>query len=46
MAGGELLAQADQAAMQEQNAKVMDSLNELKPDGSTPTLDSVRSHPA
>ena len=38
----ELLAQADQAAMQEQNAKVMDSMNELRPDGSTPTLDSVR----
>lgn len=38
----ELMAQADQASMQEQNAQVMDSMNELTPDGNTPTLDSVR----
>ncbi|MGP5593330.1 PspA/IM30 family protein [Corynebacterium flavescens] len=38
----QLLAQADQASMQEQSAKAMDSLNELKPDESTPTLDAVR----
>ena len=36
------MAQADQAAMQESNAKVLDSMNELSPDDSTPTLDSVR----
>ena len=35
-------AQADQAAMQEKNAEAMDSMNELKPDDSTPTMDSVR----
>ena len=38
----QLRAQADQAAMQEKNAEAMDSMNELKPDDSTPTLDSVR----
>lgn len=38
----QLIAQADQASMQEQSAKAMDSLNDLKPDDSTPTLDSVR----
>ena len=38
----QLLSQADQAAMQEKNAEALDSMNELKPDDSTPTLDSVR----
>ena len=38
----QLLSQADQAAMQEKNAEALDSMNELKPDESTPTLDSVR----
>lgn len=38
----QLLAQADQAAMQEKNAEALDSMNELKPDDSTPTLDGVR----
>lgn len=37
-----LLMQADQAAMQEANAKTMDSFNQLNPDDSTPTLDAVR----
>ena len=36
------MAQADQAAMQEKNAEALDSMNELKPDDSTPTMDSVR----
>lgn len=38
----QLLSQADQAAMQEKNAEALNSMNELKPDDSTPTLDSVR----
>lgn len=38
----QLLSQADQAAMQEKNAQALDSMNELTPDGSTPTLDGVR----
>ncbi|QRP97855.1 PspA/IM30 family protein [Corynebacterium sp. FDAARGOS 1242] len=38
----QLLSQADQAAMQEKNAEALDSMNELTPDGSTPTLDGVR----
>lgn len=38
----QLEAQADQAAMQEKNAEALDSMNELKPDDSVPTLDSVR----
>ncbi|MDK6519693.1 hypothetical protein QP149_26270, partial [Escherichia coli] len=28
--------------MQEKNAEALDSMNELKPDDSTPTMDSVR----
>ncbi|MGV0399612.1 PspA/IM30 family protein [Corynebacterium segmentosum] len=39
----QLEAQADQAAMQEKNAEALDSMNELKPDDSVPSLDSVRS---
>ncbi len=38
----QLLSQADQAAMQEKNAQALDSMNELTPDDSTPTLDGVR----
>ena len=38
----QLEAQADQAAMQEKNAQAIDSMNQLNPDDSVPTLDSVR----
>ena len=38
----QLMAQADQAEMQEKNSQALDSMNELTPDGDTPTLDSVR----
>ena len=38
----QLRAQADQAAMQETATKAMDSMQELRPDGNVPTLDSVR----
>lgn len=38
----QLLAQADQAEMQEKNSAALNSMNELAPDGDTPTLDSVR----
>lgn len=38
----QLIAQADQATMQEMNAEALSSMDDLTPDGSTPTLDSVR----
>lgn len=38
----QLEAQADQAAMQEKNAQAIESMNQLNPDDSVPTLDSVR----
>ncbi|WP_293773217.1 PspA/IM30 family protein [uncultured Corynebacterium sp.] len=38
----QLLAQADQAKMQEETAATLDSMNALRPDDGTPTLDSVR----
>src|SRR5699024_1038849 len=38
----QLMAQADQATMQEMNAEALSSMDDLTPDGSTPTLDSVR----
>ncbi|MCS5480110.1 PspA/IM30 family protein [Corynebacterium sp. YIM 101645] len=38
----QLRAQADQAAMQETSTKAMDSMQELRPDDSVPTLDAVR----
>ncbi|HJD78468.1 MAG TPA: PspA/IM30 family protein [Corynebacterium pollutisoli] len=38
----QLRAQADQAAMQETATRAMDSMQELRPDGNVPTLDSVR----
>lgn len=37
-----LLAQADQAKMQEKNAEAMDTINQFGGDDSVPTLDSVR----
>lgn len=38
----QLVSQADQATMQEMNAEALSSMDDLTPDGSTPTLDSVR----
>ena len=38
----QLRAQADQAAMQETATRTMDSMQEVRPDDSVPTLDSVR----
>lgn len=38
----QLRAQADQAAMQETATNAMDSMQELRPDDSVPTLDAVR----
>lgn len=38
----QLRAQADQAAMQETATRTMDSMQELRPDDSVPTLDAVR----
>lgn len=38
----QLIAQADQAKMQEYNSRALNSMNDLAPDGDTPTLDSVR----
>ena len=38
----QLEAQADQAEMQEKNARAIDSMNQLDPDDSVPTLDAVR----
>src|SRR5690625_8016654 len=38
----QLIAQADQATMQEMNAEALSSMDDLTPEGSTPTLDSAR----
>jgi len=38
----QLMAQADQATMQEMNAETLSSMDNLTPDGNSPTLDSVR----
>ncbi|MGP5561017.1 PspA/IM30 family protein [Corynebacterium casei] len=38
----QLMAQADQASMQEMNAETLSSMDSLAPDGNSPTLDSVR----
>lgn len=38
----QLMAQADQAAMQEKSSEALSSMQDLTPDGSTPSLDSVR----